>query len=107
MSPDLTLLTYIGTAVVALLAIVLLGSKAWYLHLVSIFLALIAGLMPPIGGDPELFYTLAGTAFTFFLTWGVVGIVFRRSPARLERHSDRRAGIPLMRRDSRNVPQHR
>jgi hypothetical protein len=79
MCSDLTLWMYIAAAAAALTLVVLLGSKAWYLHVISILLGFMAGLMPPIGDDPRLFYIIAGTAFTFFLFWGLGGILLRTS----------------------------
>jgi hypothetical protein len=80
MSPEMTLWLYFIAAATAGAALFILRAKAWYLHVTALLLGLMAGLMPPLGDDPDLFYLIAGCGFLFFSVWGLGGILLRRAP---------------------------
>jgi hypothetical protein len=68
-----------------------------YLHVISVLLALVLGLMqPPAGAGGNAFYLTAGSLFFFLLVWGAGGPVLRLfglRPARARRPG-RQSGRP-------------
>jgi hypothetical protein len=67
------------SAVVALSLLFFMGPKRWYWHILSLLLSLGIGLYKPI---PTPLNTpqgsmIIGSAFTFFLVWGVAAPLFR------------------------------
>jgi hypothetical protein len=77
MTPQWYLAAYFAAALAALILLVIFRGNAWYLHVVSATLGMVAGLMPPIGVLGETFYLLAGVTFIFFTSWGFGGLFFR------------------------------
>jgi hypothetical protein len=91
MSSGLTLYLYLIAALAGAVVLFLFRPKSWYLHAIGVALGAMAGLMPPIGDDPETFYLVAGCAFFFFVVWGLCGLVFRRTAVHLHENPTARA----------------
>ena len=66
------------SAVVALILLLFMGPKRWYWHILSLLLSLGIGLTPiPAALNTPRGSMIIGSAFTFFLVWGVAAPLFR------------------------------
>lgn len=79
MSLTTIFLVYGGSALIALLVLLIFRARSWYWHVLSVLVALVVGLIPrkPEWNTPQADLAF-GSVFMFLFLWGIAAPFFRR-----------------------------